>query len=96
MTPKLEVWLQQIPDTKLEVSMQKSEVLGTIKILRRNLEEDLSLRNAHNGRLFIYNSFLFILSSFIDTLAWKCEWCSWLLNDLNGPVCENEHQTTDF
>lgn len=34
--------------------------------------------------------------AFIDTLASKCECCSWHTNDVNGLICENEHQTTDF
>ena len=38
VTPKLEEWLQQIPGTKSELSVQKSVVLGTAKILRRTLK----------------------------------------------------------
>ncbi|XP_068190807.1 uncharacterized protein [Antennarius striatus] len=37
VTPKLEEWLQQIPGTTSEASVQKSAVLGTAKILRRTL-----------------------------------------------------------
>ena len=33
--PKLGEWLQQIPATTSEISVQKSAVLGTAKILRR-------------------------------------------------------------
>ena len=38
VTPKLEEWLQQIPGTTSELSVQKSAVLGTAKILRRTLK----------------------------------------------------------
>lgn len=37
VTPKLEGWLQQIPGTPSETSVQKSAILGTAKILRRTL-----------------------------------------------------------
>ena len=37
VTPKLGEWLQQIPGTTSEASVQKSAVLGTAKILRRTL-----------------------------------------------------------
>ncbi|TWW73485.1 hypothetical protein D4764_15G0008790 [Takifugu flavidus] len=37
VTPKLSRWLQQIPGTTSEISVQKSAVLGTAKILRRTL-----------------------------------------------------------
>ena len=36
-TPKLEEWLQHIPETS-ELSAQKSAVLGTAKIVRRTLQ----------------------------------------------------------
>ena len=36
--PKLEEWLQDIPGTTSELSVQKSAVLGTAKILRRTLK----------------------------------------------------------
>ena len=38
VTPKLEEWLQQIPGTTSELSVQKSAVLGTAKILCRTLK----------------------------------------------------------
>ena len=38
VTPKLEEWLQQIPGTTSELSVQKSAVLGTAKILHRTLK----------------------------------------------------------
>ena len=38
VTPKLEEWLQQISGTTTEVSVQKSAVLGTAKILHRTLK----------------------------------------------------------
>ena len=38
VTPKLEEWLQQIPGTTSELSVQKSAVLGTAKVLRRTLK----------------------------------------------------------
>ncbi|CAI5656802.1 unnamed protein product [Oreochromis niloticus] len=38
VTPKLGEWLQQIPGTTSEISVQKSAVLGTAKILRRTLK----------------------------------------------------------
>ncbi len=38
VTPKLGEWLQQIPGKTSEVSVQKSAVLGTAKILRRTLK----------------------------------------------------------
>ena len=38
VAPKLEEWLQQIPGTTSELSVQKSVVLGTVKILRRTLK----------------------------------------------------------
>ena len=38
VTPKLEEWLQQILGTTLELSVQKSAVLGAAKILRRTLK----------------------------------------------------------
>ena len=38
VTPKLGEWLQQIPGTTSETSVQKSAVLGTAKILRRTLK----------------------------------------------------------
>ena len=38
VTHKLGEWLQQIPGTTSEVSVQKSAVLGTAKILRRTLK----------------------------------------------------------
>ena len=38
VTPKLEEWLQQIPGTTSELSVQKSAVLKTAKILRRTLK----------------------------------------------------------
>ena len=38
VTPKLGEWLQQIPGTTSEASVQKSAVLGTAKILRRTLK----------------------------------------------------------
>ncbi|CAK6975403.1 hypothetical protein D4764_15G0008790, partial [Scomber scombrus] len=44
MTHKLEEWLQQTPGTTSEVSVQKSAVLGTAKILRTTLK--LSSRGA--------------------------------------------------
>ncbi|TWW61003.1 hypothetical protein D4764_05G0010930 [Takifugu flavidus] len=37
VTPNLSRWLQQIPGTTSEFSVQKSAVLGTAKILRRTL-----------------------------------------------------------
>ncbi|TWW69251.1 hypothetical protein D4764_18G0000570 [Takifugu flavidus] len=37
VTPNLSRWLQQIPGTTSEISVQKSAVLGTAKILRRTL-----------------------------------------------------------
>ncbi|TWW77705.1 hypothetical protein D4764_12G0010950 [Takifugu flavidus] len=37
VTPNLSRWLQQIPGTTPEISVQKSAVLGTAKILRRTL-----------------------------------------------------------
>ncbi|TWW72943.1 hypothetical protein D4764_15G0003370 [Takifugu flavidus] len=37
VTPKLSRWLQQIPGTTSEISIQKSAVRGTAKILRRSL-----------------------------------------------------------
>ncbi|TWW67366.1 hypothetical protein D4764_02G0004070 [Takifugu flavidus] len=37
VTPNLSKWLQQIPGTTSEISVQKSAVLGTAKILRRTL-----------------------------------------------------------
>ena len=36
VTPKLGEWLQQIPGTTSEASVQKSTVLGTAKILRHS------------------------------------------------------------
>ncbi|KAF7666152.1 hypothetical protein LDENG_00119050 [Lucifuga dentata] len=38
VTPKLGEWLQEIPGTTSEVSVQKSAVLGTAKILCRTLK----------------------------------------------------------
>ena len=38
VTPKLGEWLQQIPGTTTEASVQKSAVLGTAKILHRTLK----------------------------------------------------------
>ncbi|XP_054913489.1 uncharacterized protein LOC129377515 [Poeciliopsis prolifica] len=38
VTPKLEQWLQQIPGTTSDISVQKCAVLGTAKILRRTLK----------------------------------------------------------
>uniref|UniRef100_A0A3B3HV01 Gypsy retrotransposon integrase-like protein 1 n=1 Tax=Oryzias latipes TaxID=8090 RepID=A0A3B3HV01_ORYLA len=38
VTPKLEEWLQQIPGKTSDLSVQKSAVLGTAKILRRTLK----------------------------------------------------------
>ena len=38
VTPKLEEWLQHIPGTTSELSVQKSAVPGTAKILRRTLK----------------------------------------------------------
>jgi len=38
VTPKLGEWLQQIPGTTSEVSVQKSVALGTAKILHRTLK----------------------------------------------------------
>ncbi|CAL9694852.1 unnamed protein product [Knipowitschia caucasica] len=38
VTPKLEEWLQRIPGTTLDISVQKCAVLGTAKILRRTLK----------------------------------------------------------
>ena len=38
VTHKLGEWLQQIPGTTSEVSVQKSAVLGTAKILHRTLK----------------------------------------------------------
>ena len=38
VTPKLEEWLQQIPGKTSDISVQKSAVLGTAKILRRTLK----------------------------------------------------------
>uniref|UniRef100_A0A3B3HW39 Reverse transcriptase domain-containing protein n=1 Tax=Oryzias latipes TaxID=8090 RepID=A0A3B3HW39_ORYLA len=38
VTPKLEEWLQQIPGKISDISIQKSAVLGTAKILRRTLK----------------------------------------------------------
>ena len=38
VTPKLEEWLEQIPATTSELSVQKSAVPGTAKILRRTLK----------------------------------------------------------
>ena len=37
VTPKLEWWLQQIPGTTTEISVQKSTLLGTAKILGQAL-----------------------------------------------------------
>ncbi|TWW80098.1 hypothetical protein D4764_10G0011280 [Takifugu flavidus] len=37
VTPNLSRWFQQIPGTTSEISVQKSTVLGTAKILRRTL-----------------------------------------------------------
>ncbi|TWW54978.1 hypothetical protein D4764_09G0000270 [Takifugu flavidus] len=37
VTPNLSRWPQQIPGTTSEISVQKSAVLGTAKILRRTL-----------------------------------------------------------
>ena len=52
VTPKLEERLQQIPGTTSELSVQKSAVLGTAKILRRTIKlpglwEDPRLRKTH-------------------------------------------------
>ena len=60
VTPKLEEWLEQIPGTTSELSVQKSAVLATVKILRRTLKlprplvDDRSLRKTHTrvGREF--------------------------------------------
>uniref|UniRef100_A0A3B5PPD0 Reverse transcriptase domain-containing protein n=1 Tax=Xiphophorus maculatus TaxID=8083 RepID=A0A3B5PPD0_XIPMA len=38
VTPKLDQWLQQIPGTTSDISVQKCAVLGTAKILRRTLK----------------------------------------------------------
>ena len=38
VTPMLEKWLQQIPGTTSDISIQKSAILGTAKILRRTLK----------------------------------------------------------
>ena len=38
VTPKLDAWLQEIPGTTSEISVQKSALLGTAKILRRTLK----------------------------------------------------------
>lgn len=38
VTPKLEEWLQQVPGTTSELSVQKSAALGTAKILCRTLK----------------------------------------------------------
>ena len=38
VTPKLREWLQQIPGRTSEISVQKSALLGTAKILRRTLK----------------------------------------------------------
>ena len=38
VTPKLKEWLHQIPGTTSELSVQKSVVLGTAKILCRTLK----------------------------------------------------------
>ena len=38
VTPKLGEWLQQIPGRTSEISVQKSALLGTAKILRRTLK----------------------------------------------------------
>ena len=38
VTPKLEEWLQQIPGTTSELSVQRSAGLGTAKILRKTLK----------------------------------------------------------
>ncbi|KAF7643082.1 hypothetical protein LDENG_00244990 [Lucifuga dentata] len=38
VTPKLGEWLQQIPGTTSEISVQKSAVLGTAKMLHRTLK----------------------------------------------------------
>ncbi|XP_051929435.1 uncharacterized protein LOC127605701 [Hippocampus zosterae] len=38
VTPKLDEWLQQIPGTTLDISVQKCAVLGTARILRRTLK----------------------------------------------------------
>ena len=38
VTPTLEKWLQQIPGETSDISLQKSAVLGTAKILRRTLK----------------------------------------------------------
>ena len=46
VTPKLDWWLQQIPGTTSEISVQKSALLGTDKILHRTLRlPGLWLRN---------------------------------------------------
>ena len=37
VTPKLDGWVQQIPGTTTEISVQKSGLLGTAKILHRTL-----------------------------------------------------------
>ena len=37
VTPKLDWWLQQIPGTTSEISVQKSAILGAAKILCRTL-----------------------------------------------------------
>ncbi|KAK7925436.1 hypothetical protein WMY93_007746 [Mugilogobius chulae] len=38
VTPKLDEWLQHIPGTTADISVQKSAVLGTARILRRTLK----------------------------------------------------------
>ncbi|KAJ0057310.1 hypothetical protein NL108_002264 [Boleophthalmus pectinirostris] len=38
VTPKLEEWLQKIPGKTTDISVQKSAVLGTAKILHRTLK----------------------------------------------------------
>ncbi|XP_051916213.1 uncharacterized protein LOC127597287 isoform X2 [Hippocampus zosterae] len=38
VTPKLDEWFQQIPGTTSDISVQKSAVLGTARILRRTLK----------------------------------------------------------
>ncbi|XP_051931065.1 uncharacterized protein LOC127607055 [Hippocampus zosterae] len=38
VTPKLDEWLQQIPGTTSDISVQKCAVLGTARILRRTLK----------------------------------------------------------
>ena len=37
VTPKLDWWLQEIPGTTSEISVQKNAILGTAKILCRTL-----------------------------------------------------------